>query len=134
MNFLNKFGFARMIAKQNAVGYGAGGVIGVILVPDSDESFLWAGRMMERVWLTLVANGYSMHLITGLFFFYQKIVLGDGSLFSPEHQKIIRQAYERVSERFEVRPDQVIALYFRLGRADPPSATSPKLPPVIEYQ
>ncbi|HTY40107.1 MAG TPA: nitroreductase family protein [Candidatus Paceibacterota bacterium] len=134
MNILNHLGFARIIAKQNAAVYGAGGAVGVIVVPDDDKAFLWAGRVMERVWLTLTAHGYQMHLITGIFFFHQKMLSGDPGSFSAEHQRLVKEAYRKVAERFKIEKGELIALYFRLGRAAPPSATSPKQPPVVEWE
>lgn len=130
MNILNKAGMARIIAKQNADIYSQCALMGVILVKDRDEDFITVGRMIERIWLNATAMGLSLHLITGIFFFWQRIMLGGAKEFSEEHIKILKKAYDTTAEIFDVKQN-MIALLFRVGDGGEPSARSSRLPPII---
>jgi len=130
MNILNKAGMARIIAKQNADIYSQCALMGIILVKDRDEDFITVGRMMERIWLNATAMGLSFHLITGIFFFWQRIMAGEIKEFSEEHIILIKKAYDSVAEIFGVKQN-IIPLLFRVGDGGEPSARSSRLPPII---
>jgi hypothetical protein len=133
MSVLNRAGFARAIAAQNAKIYGSGSAAGAIIVPNDDMAFVRAGEAMERLWLEATTMGLSLHLITGIFFFHQKIAAEGRGIFSAYHEDLIRAAYSEAAKTFGVAPHEVIAVYFRIGRAAPPSAISPKQPPRVEW-
>jgi len=130
MKILNKAGMARIIAKQNADIYSQCALMGVILVKDRDEDFINVGRLMERIWLNATAMGLSFHLITGIFFFWQRIMAGLTQEFSEEHIKLIKKAYDTTAEIFDVKQDR-IALLFRIGEGGEPSAMSSRRAPLI---
>lgn len=131
MNFLNKAaGMAKVIAKQNAEIYSQCGLMGIITVKDRDEDFINVGRLVERIWLNATAMGLSFHLITGIFFFWQRIMAGQTKEFSDEHIKLIKKAYNAVGEIFDVKQN-IITLLFRVGDGGSPSARSSRLPPII---
>lgn len=132
MNFLNKFGLARAIAKDNAKIYASAGAIGIIVIRDDDQAFLTAGRAMERIWLTATRLGLSLQLITGILFFAQKLKAGETKEFSDKHIAMIRMAHEKVASIFGVK-DGVIALLFRVGQDGEPSARSLKPSPTISF-
>ena len=130
MNVLNKSGLARIIAKENAGAYSSCALIGAIIVENRDEAFLTAGRIMERIWLQATEMKLSLHLITGVLFLWQRIRVGEAKEFSKEHINLINNAYKAMAQIFG-KPRGIIALLFRIGDGDEPSARSSKLKPVI---
>lgn len=132
MSFLNKLGLARMIAKDNSKTYQSGALAGAIVVADKDEDFIAAGRIMQRIWLKATKLGLGFHLITGVLFFSQKIASGETKVFSEEHIKLIRDAYQKIASVFNVSSG-IIAIAFRIGYDGEPSARSIKLTPKIVY-
>lgn len=132
MNLLNRLGMARTIAKDNGKVYGSAGAMGVIVVNDTDEVFIDAGRAMERIWLTATNLGLSFHLITGILFFSQKFKAGETAGFSTQHIQMIEEAYKKVESVFGVQ-DGVVALLFRVGHDGEPSARSLKPAPHISF-
>jgi len=133
MNFLNKFGVARGIAKGNARVYASTPVMGAILVNDSDKDFIIAGRLMERLWLKATAWGFGFHIITGVLFFHQKIKAGKTKDFSDKHIKLINDAYEKTASIFGVG-NKLVAIMFRIGDGGEPTARSTKKPPEITFE
>jgi hypothetical protein len=131
MNFVNKLGVAKGIAKGNAKIYASGSAIGVIIAPNRDEVFINVGRMMERIWLQATALNLSFHLVTGVLFLHQGIQ-GNVSNLSEKHKEIIKSAYKEVADSFKVN-DQTIAILFRIGDGGNPSGTSLKTSPQIAY-
>lgn len=132
MNFLSKIGFLGAIARGNAKIYASAAACGVIVVEDRDESFVSAGRAMERIWLTSTKMGLSFHLITGVLFLWQRIKAGMTSEFSDKEVRLVRDAYRAIASVCGVPDNKVIALLFRVGYGDQPTARSIKLPPVIK--
>ena len=130
MNVLNKSGLARIIAKENAGAYSSCALIGAIIVENRDEAFLTAGRIMERIWLQATEMKLSLHLITGVLFLWQRIRVGEAKKFSKKHINLINNAYKAMAQIFG-KPRGIIALLFRIGDGDEPSARSSKLKPVI---
>ncbi len=134
MNLLNKVGLAKSIASDNAKGYTSASAIGAILVENNDQAFVEAGRAMERLWLKATGMGLSFHLVTGVLFLWQGITAGEDNGLSREHMELIKSAYQKMATIYEVRDDSIIALLFRLGYGDKPTARSSKLLPDIVFE
>jgi len=132
MRLFNNLRFARKIANDNANTYASGSGLGAIVVPDTDESFLIAGRAMERLWLKAIQMGLSFHIITGTLFFWQKAHAGETENFSKEHVEMLNSAYQDINSAFGVSKG-ILALIFRVGYDGEPSARSSKKEPVIEW-
>ena len=132
MRFFNKAHFARKIANDNAKIYASGSGLGAIIIPDTDESFLIAGRVMERLWLKATQMGLSFHIIAGTLFFWQKAHAGEAKNFSEEHIEMLNNAYRDISSIFDISKG-LIALTFRVGYGSEPSARSSKKEPMIEW-
>jgi hypothetical protein len=132
MRFCNRMHFARRIAADNSKVYASGSGLGVLVVPDTDASFLIAGRAMERLWLKAMQMGLSFHLITGTLFFWQKVHAGESEGFSKEHIGLLESGYHDIQSAFGVS-DGVIALAFRVGYDGEPTARSSKKQPVIQW-
>lgn len=132
MRFVNLLGFNNMIAKDNAAVYATASAIGAILVANNDESFIDAGRLMERLWLTSTASGLSFHLMTGVLFMHQSIAAGEIEVLSLKESELIERAYKQIAEL--VKPqDLAIAMLFRIGKDGKPSARSSKKKPVLSF-
>lgn len=131
MKIFNLIGFPKLAAKGNAVLYSSSSAIGIITAEGSDKSFINAGRIMQRVWLTSTKLGLNFQPVTGIIFLKQRVDEGDGQeLFSPENLKIINEAYEKIKSVFEINKG-IAAMLFRIGDGGEPSARSSKKPPEI---
>lgn len=132
MRIFNALGAARAGAKQNRGIYASASAMGIITIADeSVATFINAGRAMQRVWLTATANGINMQPLTGVLIFHQRLEHGVCDGFPAKQQKIIRKSYEGIRDIFDVKQG-VITMMFRLGYADPPTASSvKKLPDIV---
>ena len=131
MRALNHIGAARGIAKGNAKTYAAAAAMGAIIIEDKDEAFLSAGRMMERIWLQVTTMGLSMQLFAGITFLAQRARSGSFPEIPQELVRLASNAYGELASAFGAGGTRTIAIVFRIGRGNPPSAISPKRPPVI---
>ncbi|MBI4099355.1 nitroreductase family protein [Candidatus Parcubacteria bacterium] len=129
---LNKVGLSAFLPTQSAKLYGASSAIGLIVMPDdSDASFLEAGRIFERLWLTATSVGVSLQPITAIAYLAQRVSAGAAQSLAPLHQQLIREADQTIRAVFQV-PQGTIAMIFRLGYGASPSARSRKrLPQVL---
>jgi len=132
MKIANKIKFARIIAKGNGKGYASCAAMGVIAVDNNDNDFIEAGRILERMWLEATKMNLSFHLITGIFFYWQAIKLGNSNILNKEHQEIIENAYKETEESSGIN-DKIITIVCRIGKDGEPTGISTKLPPDIEY-
>ncbi len=130
---LNKIGkVARKIAAENTAVYAASSLMGIVVVRGEDIDFVSAGRTLERLWLAATHIGLSFHLITGIFFLFQKVSAEQTDAFSSEHNLLITQAYQRVADVFGVQSGVIVCL-FRIGDGGEPTARSPKKSPEIAW-
>jgi sulfur-carrier protein adenylyltransferase/sulfurtransferase len=126
MNFLNKLGLAKMVAKNNAVNYSANAAVGAIIAR-TDGDFVEAGELMERLWLKGITDGLSMSLVTGTLFMHQVFKGGRTEGFSEEHIRLVEDAYKEVSDCFG-NPEGTITMLVRIGEGGEPSAKSSRRP------
>lgn len=127
----NKLGLARTIAGGNSKIYASSAIMGIIAVPDRDEFFFNAGRVIERLWLNATELGLSFHLITGVMFLWMRIVAGEAREFSEEHIAVVKDAYQKIISLGGIKDDKVATMVFRVGTGGEPSARSLKEPPQI---
>ncbi|MFH1246600.1 MAG: hypothetical protein V1489_02380 [Candidatus Liptonbacteria bacterium] len=129
----NYFGLSRFIASEDAKLYSSGGGFGALLVADpKPEDFLLAGRALERVWLTAAREGLSVQPVIALMFAAMR---PDGDLkkyFCDRHIKIIRNGEKAINDSLRAG-DKTVAMLFRIGHADPPSAYSTRKIPDIRF-
>ena len=90
------------------------------------------GRAIERLWLKAIQMGLSFHIITGTMFFWQGMQDGNKNIFLKEHVNMIDNAYNKIKEIFGVRQG-VVAVAFRIGLSEKPSALSSKKQPEISW-
>jgi hypothetical protein len=68
--------------------------------------------------------------LTGIVFFHQRVKAEAAEEFTAEQKDIIERSYAGISSIFGAE-GKTIAMMFRMGYADAPTATSLKMPPVI---
>lgn len=125
MRIFNALGFPKMVLKQNAQVYASAGAMGAITIPGSTpRDFINAGRLTQRVWLTVTKLGLSMQPLTGILFFMLRIRAGDFDSFAAMHQQLIKEKYAVAEKVFNVSLQKTIVMMFRIGDGEKPSARS----------
>jgi nitroreductase len=128
MRFMNHFGVAKGIAKTNEKSYANSPAVAAIIINDTDDEFLSAGRIMERVWLKATSMGLSCHLMTGILFFWQRIKNENDNAFSEKHRALIAKAYEEIAKTLGLKgSDKTISLLIRIGHGGEPSGFSSRI-------
>lgn len=129
MKSLNKLGISKLIAKQNQRLYLSSSAIGIVVInSDNKINFLNSGRKFQKLWLTATKNGLSIHPVTGIAYLINCVKAGETKHFSDSDLELIREAEKQINFSFNIK-GQTIAMIFRVGYSDAPSAKSLKLPP-----
>lgn len=132
VRLLNLVGLSKFIPTQSAPVYEASSAFGAIIIRDTtNEAYVEAGRAFERLWLTATSLGVSLQPVTALPYLFERVSAGEAEAFSAEHQELIRGAYATISKLFALAPEEHIAMLFRVGYGEAPTAISAKQPPVI---
>jgi nitroreductase len=127
-------GFPNVVAKDMEKVYATSGALGAILVKeDSPESYVRAGVLFERLWLTAEKEGLALQPTTGLAFFAQPVMAGALFGLSLATASFIRERYAALKASFGAADDEVVALAFRIGYADAPSARTTRFDPAVDY-
>jgi hypothetical protein len=132
IRFFNKINLPQKIYKENVKTVSSSGLIGVVVVQDEDINFIEAGRLMENIWLRASKLNLGFQLITGILFLWQQVNFGKQDIFSEKEKEVINKAYENIKDIFKIK-DEIIALAFRVGKANAPLAVSYKRPPIVEW-
>ncbi|PIR74645.1 MAG: hypothetical protein COU35_01390 [Candidatus Magasanikbacteria bacterium CG10_big_fil_rev_8_21_14_0_10_47_10] len=128
LNILNKIGFAKNIQKQNVKVFQTAPLVGGVLVNSaSPQSYIDAGRMMQRMWLTATRLGLSFQPITGVLFLKHRIDGDGGVSFSDTHKTLITQSYATIARLLKAKDTERAVFLFRIGESDAPSARSQRL-------
>lgn len=131
LQILNRIGFSKFIVKQNAKIYASCSAIGAIVIPsNSAEDFVLAGRLLQRVWLTVTKMGLSLQPLTGILFLMQRIMVNEANQLSASHQDFIKEQYHQIRDSFGVA-DEIIATMFRIGDGGLPTVRALRLKPPI---
>ncbi|TSC75930.1 MAG: hypothetical protein G01um101430_100 [Parcubacteria group bacterium Gr01-1014_30] len=132
VKFANKIGFSKMIAKQNAKVYSSASAVGaIIMYSNSSVDFIVAGRLIQRIWLTVTKLGLSLQPLTGILFLYQRVSQQQTDKLSPGQIDFIQEQYKRIKETFGV-DNETIAMLFRIGDGGSPTARSLRLPLTVQ--
>ena len=127
--FVKAIGFPKVVAMQNKKLYASASAIGLITTSGkSPKDFILAGRTMQRMWLTATQLGMSVHPVTAIIHLGHRVRAGYTQRFSPAQVKLIHEAYNTISSLFGITTE-TMAMTFRIGYADQPTARSSKLPP-----
>ena len=132
MQHLNKFGFPKFIAYDDAKKYATGGAyISLIADSASRENFVNAGRLMERIWLIANLHDYAVHPITATLFFGLKIRAEKVSGLTSESWELMRSAYALIRKTLELPENKEVLFMFRIGEAPRVRFRSSKKAPVV---
>ncbi len=134
MKFFNKIGFSKLASKGNENLYFSASAHGAIIVDNKDKNFILAGRALQNVWLNATGLGLSMQLVTGLPFLNQKIESLESHPLSEENSSLIKDAYKKISLLFGLKEGEIVAVLFRIGKSDLPSARSKRMEPEIIFK
>lgn len=122
-------GVSKKAAEGNAMLYTASAAFGAILIPNpTPENFISAGRLMQPLWLQATKMGLSIQPVTGIAFLMPRILAGQTTNFSSEQVNLITRAYNVIKTAFGIK-DETIAMLFRIGQGDSPTARSSRLSP-----
>lgn len=131
LRVINKIGFSDFVAKENAKTYSSAAIIGgVVIKENTRENFVIAGRVFQRIWLKATKFGLSLQPCAGIPFLKQIVTFGGGQNISKKHSSIVNDAYGRISKIFGAEK-QVLAMAFRIGLSEKPSAKTLRLDPNI---
>lgn len=134
MDFLNKLGLYKFVAKENAGIYAQSPTIGAVIVKDNSKySFVDSGRVMQRVWLKTASMGLSLQPVTGVLFLAQRAFSGETEGLTESQVYMIKKAYEDIKNIFK-KDEGVVAMMFRIGYSDEPSARSSRMEPNIIFK
>lgn len=128
LKILNKLGISKVVAKDNAKTYSTASVIGaVILANTNNQDYIKAGEIFQRIWLEVTSLGLSLQPITGIIFLANRIKLLGGREFSEQQKKLIIDSHAAIKKQLNLVGENITML-FRIGKSDPPSARSSRLP------
>ena len=134
VNFANKFGLYKMIARDGAKLIASSPfLISTVMNNNTKESFVLSGRLMQRVCLKLTQMGHSTHPVTGVLFLYQRVLGKDTKGLSSKQVKDIDEAYKKIAEICGVDNDGLVTLLLRTGDGGSPSDISSRLEPKIDF-
>jgi hypothetical protein len=123
VNLLGKFGVTGIIAANARKLMLSASAAGVIVIKDtSPESWLAAGRLLERVWLEATRQGLAFHLMTGITLLVQSCRDGASDGLSQGNRALVARADALLSEMSAGAAP--VALLFRVGTCAGPSARS----------
>jgi hypothetical protein len=133
LELLNKINISKFIASQSKKNYASSSAFGMITLPDNaKESFVKAGILFQRIWLTATKEKLDIQPATALAYLAQRIHEKAPLDLSADHQKQILQAEASIRQLFDTR-NGTIAMIFRMGYGKTPSAQSQKSIPEIVY-
>lgn len=124
---------SKNIYKDTVKMYSSASMLVAITTPNNQTDFINLGRLLENIWLKTTKLELSLHLITGILFFWQEVNWGDKNIFNNEEKDIINRSYNEIKKNFDIKED-LIGLIFRIGKSDPPSAKSVKKEPIIIFE
>ncbi len=131
MKVLSKLGLANKIAQENTKGFMASAAIGAVLGDgDTPSDYVATGRLMQRLWLKATKMGLSIQPLTGALFLYKNMAKRESNKFSANQIEILENANTTIKAAFDVQK-KTIAMMFRIGHGDAPTARSMKLAPII---
>lgn len=132
--FLDKFiGISKNIYNDSQKTYSSCSALVAITTPNTQKDFINLGRALENIWLRATKLDLSLHLITGILFFWQQVNWGDKNIFNNEEKNIINKSYNEIKKLFGIK-EELIGLILRLGKSDPPSSRSVKKRPIIIFE
>jgi len=127
VEILNKIGLSKIVAQSGKeLVESSAGIIALTLEDISAESFMKAGRIMQRFWLQATALGLSVQPIIGLALLIQSVCSGVREGLDDSQRQLIMTIAENLDGVFGLS-GKAPAMIFRIGTSAPPSARSLRL-------
>jgi nitroreductase len=125
---LTSLGIQKMVASENGKTNSCAGAMGALICKGTQPiDFVRAGRAMQRLWLTATMENLSVQPLTGVLFFMLSLENDPQAHFSDSNSARIREAYKEIVRIFDAG-DRSVFFMFRIGKAEPPTARSSRLP------
>lgn len=133
ISFLNrKIGFAKIVGNQNALIYKSSGVIGLILIPNTDKiNYVKAGELLQYIWLKSTNLGLGFQPVTGLFFLNERIKIFGNDPMTEENSKKVSDTYNNLKKYTKTNESDIVVTSFRIGQSKNSSGRSSRLKPNI---
>ena len=120
---------SKLLPKASAKNYRSSGSICAFTINAlTPKEYIIAGMAIERAWITAVSLGYAMQPITAIPYLAQRIIDNDASKLSAYEQEKILKSNNGIRSLFELSDSQSIAMILRIGKAEPSSARSCRIP------
>lgn len=133
-NFFKKIKLTRFIASENAKVYASSPLFVSFVIDNNGESYVKAGMVAEKIWLTAINCGLYCHPLAALPYLYDRIENSGVKQFSDEHEHIIKGSYGEMCEILKISKNKMVCMTLRVGYADSPSGVSSKLEPEIVFE
>ncbi|GIW67375.1 MAG: hypothetical protein KatS3mg096_243 [Candidatus Parcubacteria bacterium] len=134
LSIFKKIGFVKKINQGSIKTAQSCALIGGMFINNNDSDFIYAGKLLENIWLRSTKLNLGFHLITGVPFLWQRINSEDDNTFSKREKQIINESYQKIIDVFDVNEkNKILAFLFRIGKTQPPSAVSYKRQPIINW-
>jgi molybdopterin/thiamine biosynthesis adenylyltransferase/nitroreductase len=128
MRLLNRIGLSRLLTIQSGALVRASGAIGFLSVPDSrPESFLAAGRALQRLWLEAESEGLSLHPLGSLPIFLANRREGGVNL-TAAHGASLGRMQRTLCRLVPGLTGRILTMAFRIGYARKPRVRSLRRP------
>lgn len=135
LKFFLSLGVSRLIVRDIRNIHLTSATFGAIVIPnDTDEDYLRAGMLLERLWLTASKLGLSLQPTTIVHFVGAQVLAGDSEDITQKHQQLLRGEYTRLTEAFSLNKSENFGFVFRLGYADNPTAMTTRFEPEISFE
>lgn len=133
ISFLNKkINFAHKVGEQNANIYKSSGLLGFILIPNTNNiNYVKAGELLQYIWLKSTNLKLGFQPITGLFFLNERIKILGYEPMSLKNGEKVSNSYKYLKDFIGIKGDDIILTSFRIGKTKEASATSSRLKPNI---
>lgn len=91
----------------------------------SAGTFLEAGRILERLWLTATVRGLAFQLL-GVSSYFDRLLHGGGEGFSADEREMLNQTRSRYAALFEIPPGVCETVLFRIVRPNAAVGRAPR--------
>jgi len=127
---LAKLGVAKVVGKDNEAAYKTASAMVAIIVRDPmPRNLVLAGEAFEYAWLMATNLGLSVQPCTGALFLAEGIPHENWDKFSAAQRDTLLAAKKTIYETIGVdHHKEHVAVVFRVGRAEPPSAQAARFP------
>ena len=124
------------IARITDIGlYASAPAMGLVTIAEeSPSAYLEAGRVFQRLWLEAASRGLAFHPVTGILFLARSVQGGEARGLLPRHFNAISSANTEIRKQFGAGENDIPAMLFRVGFANPATARSFRRPPIVHTQ